>query len=92
MIDILLKKVANELDAMGLTKQASEVDGILSEYLKKTAMSADLFGDVDLMLKHFGEKGLKKAWRDDHIYKTSSVSVIERKKKEYLEEYHQKNK
>ena len=91
MIEGLLKQVANQLDSIGMTKQASEVDAILVEFRQKTAAPADLFNDVDLVLKHFGERGLKKAWREDHIYKTSSISVIEKKKQEYLREYKEKH-
>jgi len=89
MIEESLKRIANYLDLIGMNKYASEVDNILNEFNQRKAANA--FDDVELIVKHFGEKGLKKAWRDDNIYKTSSVKVIEKKKQEYLQDYYVKH-
>jgi len=80
----LLKKIATQLELLGMPEQASRIDSILP------VVNEYLYSDVDLLQKHFGERGLKKAWRDEHIYKTSSIKAIERKKEEYLRDLEQK--
>ena len=80
----LLKKIANDLDQNGLSKQASKIDGIIDEI--------ESYSDVELLQKYFGERGLKKGWREKNLYKTSSMAAIENKKAEYLKEVKSKKK
>ena len=90
MIKKLLTKIANELDVMGMPEQATEIDNIISDLDIEEAVEKNAFNDTDLLLKHFGERGLMKAWREENIYKTSSMAAIERKKLAYLQDFKSK--